>query len=101
MAVIVIGDNAKATWLTGLADVRAKACDMAQRAIAWAAATILICAVVAALLQLAAEFLSLPAPIAVTAMTLTAAGLLNSLCRHRRTAARHRSGPRNPHSLER
>lgn len=93
MAAIVIRDNAKAAWLTGLAGVRAKACSMIQRAMACAAATILICAVAAALFQLAAELLSFPAPIAVTAMTLMAAALLNSLRRHLRTAARHRSGP--------
>ena len=101
MAAIVIRDNAKATWLTGLAGVRAKACDMIQRAMACVAATILICAVAAALVQLAAELLSFPAPIAVTAMTLMAAALLGSLRRHLRTAARHRSGPGNPHSLQR
>jgi len=89
MAAILIRDNAKATWLTGLAGVRAKACDMIQRVMACAAATILICAVAAALVQLAAELLSFPAPIAVTAMTLMAAALLNSLCRHLRTSARH------------
>jgi hypothetical protein len=93
MAAIVIRDNAKATWLTGPAGVRAKACDMVQRAMACAAAAILICTVAAALVQLAAELLSFPAPIAVTAMTLMAAALLNSLCRHLRTSARHRSGP--------
>jgi hypothetical protein len=96
MAAIVIRDNAKATWLTGLAGVRAQARGMGQRAMACAAATILICAIAAALVQLAAELLSFPAPIAVTAMTLTAAALLNSLCRHLRTPARHQSGPGNP-----
>ena len=101
MAATVIRDNATATWLSGLAGVRAKARDMGRRAIACAAATILICAVAAALVQLAAELLSFPAPIAVTAMTLMAAALLTSLCRHRRTPARHRSGPGNPHSLQR
>ena len=101
MAAIVIRANAKATWLTGLAAVRAKACDMVHRAMANAAATIMICAVGAALLQLAAQILSFPAPIAVTAMTLMAAVLLNSLRRHLRTQARHRSGPGNPHSLQR
>ena len=70
-------------------------------AMACVAATILICAVAAALVQLAAELLSFPAPIAVTAMTLMAAALLGSLRRHLRTAARHRSGPGNPHSLQR
>jgi hypothetical protein len=89
MTAIVIRDNAKATWLAGLADVRPKACDMVRRAMACAAATILICAIAAALAQLAAELVSFPAPIAVTAMTLMAAALLNSLCRHLRTSARH------------
>jgi hypothetical protein len=101
MAAIVIRANAKATWLTGLAAVRAKACDMVHRAMANAAATIMICAVSAALLQLAAQILSFPAPIAVTAITLMVAALLNSLRRHLRTQARHRSGPGNPHSLQR
>jgi len=101
MAAIVIRDNAKATWLTGMAGVRAKACDMVQRVMAYAAATIMICAVGAALLQLAAQILSFPAPIAVTAITLMAAALLNSLRRHLRTQARHRPGPGNPQSLQR
>jgi hypothetical protein len=74
---------------------------MIQRAMACAAATILICASAAALVQLAAELLSFPAPIAVTAMTLMAAALLNSMCRHLRLSARHRPGPENPHSLQR
>jgi hypothetical protein len=101
MAAIVIRGNAKARWLAGLAGVRATACDMGQRAMACAAATILIGAVAAALAQLAAELLGFPAPIAVTAMTLMAAALLTSLCRHLRTSARHRSGPGNPHNLQR
>ena len=101
MTAILIGDTAKATWPAGLAGVRPKARDMAQRAMACAAATILICAVAAALAQLAAELLSFPAPIAVTAMTLMAAALLDSLCRQLRTPARRRPGPRNPHSLPR
>ena len=101
MAAIVTRDNATATWLTSPAALRAKAYDIVQRAVPCAAATILICAVAAALAQLAAELLSFPAPIAVTAMTLMAAALLNSLCRHLRTSARHRSGPRNPHRLQR
>jgi hypothetical protein len=95
ITAIVIRDNAKPTWLAGLAGVRRRARDMVQRAMACAAAAILICAVAAALAQLAAEFLSFPAPIAVTAMTLMAAALLASLCRHLRTSARHRSGPGN------
>ena len=101
MAAIVIRNNATATWLSGLAGVRAKACDMGQRAMACAAATILICAVAAALAQLAAELLSFPAPIAVTAMTLMAAALLTSLCRHLRTSPGTGLARGNPHSLRR
>ena len=101
MTAIVIRDNATATWLTGLASVRAKACDMGHRAMACAAAAILICAVAAALVQLAAELFSFSAPIAVIAMTLMAAALLHSLRRHLRTSARHRSGLGNPHNLQR
>jgi hypothetical protein len=101
MTAIVIRDTAKATWPAGQAGVRPKARDMVQRAMACAAATILICAVAAALAQLAAELLSFPVPVAVPAMTLMAAAVLDSLCRHLRTPARHRSGRRNPHSLPR
>jgi hypothetical protein len=100
MAAIVIRENAKATCLTGIAGVRAKACEMVQRGMAYAAATVLICAVGAALLQLVAEILSFPAPIAATAITLIAAALLNSLRRNTRAQARHRYGPGNPHGRE-
>jgi hypothetical protein len=92
MAALLIRDNATAISLSGLASVRAKAYHIGQRAMARVAATVLIGAVAAALAQLAAELVSFPAPIAVTAMTLMAAALLNSLCRHLRTPARHRSG---------
>ncbi len=51
MAAIVIRGNARVTWLTGLASLRAKACDMAQRATACLAAAVLACAVGAGLLQ--------------------------------------------------
>jgi len=101
MTAILIRDNAKATWLAGLTGVRARARDMVQRAMFCAAATILICAIAAAVAQLAAELLAFPAPIAVTAMTLMAAAVLDLLGRHLRTSARHRSGPGNPHSLQR
>ena len=83
MAALIVREHAKATGRSGLADVRAKARDMVQRAMAYAAATILICAVAAALLHLVAEILSFSAPISVSAMTLMAAALLNSLRRHR------------------
>jgi len=79
MAGIVI----RATCSTGLAAARVQACDIVQRAMACAAATIMICAIAAALLQLAAQILSFPPPIAVPAMTLMVAGLLQSLRRHR------------------
>jgi hypothetical protein len=101
MAAIVIRENAKATWLTAMAGVRAKACGMVQRAMAGVAATILICAIGAALAQLLAQILSFPAPIAVTAITLMTVALLNSLRRHLHTQGRHRSGPGNPRSLQR
>jgi hypothetical protein len=85
MAAIVIRENAKAAWLAGLAGVRAQARDMLRWALDCAAATVLACGVGAALLQLVAELLSFPAPIAVTAITAIAAALLNSLRRHIRT----------------
>jgi hypothetical protein len=93
MATIVIRHNAKATWPAGTAGVRAKTREIAQRAMGYAAAAVMICAVGAALFQLAAQVLSFPAPVAATAMTLMAAVLLNSLRRHLRTQARRRHGP--------
>ena len=101
MAAIIVSEHAKATGRSGLADVRAKACDMVQRAMAYAAATIMMCAVAAVLFQLVVQILSFPVPIAVIAMTLMAAALLNSLCRHLHTSARQRSGRGSPHSLQR
>jgi hypothetical protein len=101
MAAIVIRQNAKAAWLTGIAGVRTKAREMVRRAMDCAAATVLICAVGAALLQLVAELLSFPAPIAVTAITVIAAVLLNSLRRRIRTRPGHWYGPGNPHSAQR
>ena len=101
MAAIVIRQNANATWLTGRAGARAHARGIIQRAMAYAAAAVLVCAVGAALLQLVAEILSIPAPIAVTALTLIAAPALNSLRRHIRTQARHLYGPGNPHGVQR
>jgi hypothetical protein len=90
MAAIVVSQHAKATWLTGVADVGPKARDMVRRAVGYAAATVLICAVGAAVTQLVAEILSFPAPIAITAITLTAVALLNSLRRHLHTRPGHR-----------
>src|SRR5262249_31981874 len=88
MTAIVIRENAKATWLTGMAGLRARACDVVQRAMACAAATVMVCAVGVALLQLVIQVLSFPAPVAVPAITLMAAILLNALRRHLRAQAR-------------
>jgi len=101
MAAIVIRHSPKPAWLTGLAHVRAMAREMVQRAMAYVAAAIMICAVGAALLQLAVQLLSFPAPIAVPGITLMAAALLNSLRRHLRTRAGRRPGPGHPHGLQR
>jgi hypothetical protein len=101
MAAIVIRQNAKAAWLLGRAGGRATARRMVRRAMDCAAATVLACAVGAALLQLVAELVSFPAPVAVTAITVMAAALLNSLRRHIRTRPGHWYGPGNPHSVQR
>ena len=73
---------------------------MLQRGLACAAATVMICAICMALLQLAVLILSFSSPVAVTMMTVVAAILLNSL-RRRIRATKHRLGPRNPHSVHR
>lgn len=101
MAAIAIRENAKTAWPAGRAGGRATARGMARRAMDCAAATVLACAVGAALLQLAAELASFPAPVAVTAITVMAAALLNSLRRHIRTRPGHWRGPGNPHSVRR
>jgi hypothetical protein len=85
MAAIVIRENAKAACRAGRAGGHATACGMVRRAIDCAAATVIACAVGAVLVQLAAELVSFPAPVAVTAITVMAAALLNSLRRHIRT----------------
>ena len=59
---------------------------------ACAAATVMVCAVGAALLQLVTQMLSFSAPIAVTGITVMAAALLNALRRHLRARAGHRYG---------
>jgi hypothetical protein len=84
MAAIVIRKSAKPTWLAGLAGVRAKVRDIGHRATTYVAATVMICAIGVALLRLVAQILSFPTPIAVPAITLMAAALLNSLRRHLR-----------------
>jgi hypothetical protein len=82
MAAIVVGHDAKATWLTGVAGACTKAREMVRRALSYAAAAVLICAVGAALAQLVAEILSFAVPIAGTAITLIAVALLHWLHRH-------------------
>jgi hypothetical protein len=101
MTAIIIRQNTKAAWLTGIAGVRAKAREMVRRAMDRAAAAVLICAVGVALLQLVAELLSFPAPIAVTAITVIAVALLNSLRRHILTRSGHWRSPGSPHSAQR
>lgn len=97
MTAIVIRENAKATWVPGMA----RACDMVRQAVDYAAAAVMICAVGTALLQLAVQIASFPAPVAVTAFTLIAVTLFQSLRRHRRARARHRHGPGIPRSAQR
>jgi hypothetical protein len=65
MAAIASRGSAKAAWLAGLAGVRAPACGLVQSAISYAAAAVVACAVGAALVQVAAQTLSFPTPIAV------------------------------------
>jgi membrane protein implicated in regulation of membrane protease activity len=68
---------------------------MLQRGLAYAAATVLICAVCAAVIQLAALILSFSSPVSVAVVTLAAVALIYSQRRSIRTVAKHRSGPRN------
>jgi hypothetical protein len=94
VAAIVIRGKAKGTWLLpGIARVCAQARDMDRRAVDYAAATVMICAVGAALLQLAVQIASFPVPVAVTAFTLMAVALSHSLRRRHRAHARHRHSP--------
>lgn len=69
---------------------------MLRRGLDYAAGTVLICAVCAALLVLAAEILSFSSPVADAAAALAAAVLLNSLRRRLRPRARRRFGPGTP-----
>jgi membrane protein implicated in regulation of membrane protease activity len=71
---------------------------MLQRGLFCAAAVVMVCAIGAALLQLAVLILSMSSPAAITVMALVALILLNSLRRRIRGTASHRFGPRNPHS---
>ena len=74
---------------------------MLSRGLFCAAAAVMVCAVGAALLQLAILVFSFSAPLAITAITLVAAVLLRALRRRMRASTRNRFGPRNPHSLHR
>ena len=73
---------------------------MLQRGLFCAAAAIMVCAIGAALLQLAVLILNLSSAVAITLITLVAFVLLNSLRRRIRAAAtRHRFASRNPHGF--
>jgi hypothetical protein len=102
MSAIVVSHNAKAPWLSGVAGLCTQVRDMARRALGYAAATVLICAVGAAVAQLVIEILSFPAPIASTAITLIAVALVNSPRQHLDTQPGHGYGlPGNPRSAQR
>ncbi len=73
---------------------------MLQRGLVCAAAAVMVCAIGAALLQLAVLIFSFSSPLAITVITLVTVAGLNSLRRRIRTA-RHRFGPRNPHGIHR
>jgi len=90
MAVIVINGKAKAASLPGMAGLRATAARTVRRAMDYTAAAVMICAVGAALLQLAAQIAGFPTPVAVTMFTVMAVVVLRSLRKHWRTRARHR-----------
>ncbi len=74
---------------------------MLQRGLFCAAAAVMVCAIGAAVLQLAVLILGMSSPVAITVITLVAVVLLNSLRRRIRATAKHRFGPRNPHSIHR
>ena len=74
---------------------------MLQRGLFCAAAAVMVCAIGAALVQLAVLILGFSSPVAITVIILVAVVLLNSLRRRRRASARHRFGTRNPHGIHR
>jgi hypothetical protein len=74
---------------------------MIQRGLFCAAAAVMVCAIGAAVLQLAVLILGLSSPVAITVITLVALAGLNSLRRRLRPAARHRFGPRSPYGIHR
>jgi hypothetical protein len=76
---------------------------MVQRGLFYAAAAVIVCAIGAAMLQLAVMILSFSSPIAITVIILVAVVLLNSI-RRRMRAVRGRfalRSPRNPHGIHR
>jgi hypothetical protein len=93
MAAIMIRTHARATWLARLVKVCAKAYQQAQRGMACVAAAILICAVGAALAELAAQLLSISVPAGVAAITVLAAAVLRSLRRARTARTGAGTGP--------
>lgn len=62
---------------------------MVQRGLFCAAAAVMVCAIGAAVLQLAILILGMSSPVAITVITLVALALLNSLRRRLRPATRH------------
>jgi hypothetical protein len=74
---------------------------MVQRGLFCVAAAVMVCAIGAAVLQLAVLILGMPSSVVITVITLVAVVLLNALRRRIRAIARHRFGPRNPHSIHR
>ena len=74
---------------------------MLSRGLFCAAAAVMVCAIGAALLQLAILIFSFSAPLAITAITLVALVLARSLRRRMRASSRSRFGPRNPHGIHR
>src|ERR1700689_1632928 len=99
MAAIVMRGTARGAGLTGLTSLRARAWEMAQRATGYVAGAVMVCAVGAALLQLAVQILSFSGPIAVTGITVMTAAALNLLRRrvsHPKTLARTAVGRPSP-----
>ena len=74
---------------------------MLSRVLFCAAAAVMVCAVGAALFQLAILIFSFSAPLAIIAITLVAMALLRSLRRRTRASSRNRFGPRNPYGIHR
>jgi membrane protein implicated in regulation of membrane protease activity len=74
---------------------------MLQRGLFGVAAAVMICAIGAAMVQLAVLILGMSSPVAITVITLVALVLINSLRRRLRATSRNRFGPRNPHSIHR